>query len=96
MRHGNGFFVGWWGFTAREEWLPQLEVRVLVVIGIIHRHRSHVANVPADVAYTAYASLVSVLIVLVLMTHLAFSLTEAINDEEEKRERNGGSDARGY
>lgn len=67
-----------------------------MVVGVIHRHRAHVSDIPADVPDAAYAPLVAILIVLVLMAHLAFSLTEAINDEEEKSERHGGGDARRY
>lgn len=77
-------------FTAREERFPQLEVWVLMVVRIFHRHRTHVTDVASYVSNTAYASLI-VLIILILMTHLAFSLTKAINDKEDKRERYGGS-----
>jgi hypothetical protein len=62
-----------------------LEVRILVLIRILHRHRAHVSDVASYVPNAPYAPLI-VLVVLILMTHLAFSLTEAIYDEEEKRE----------
>lgn len=63
-----------------------------MLVRILHRHRAHVTDVATNVADTADAPLI-VLIVLVLMTHLAFSLTKSIYDEEEQRERNGGGDA---
>lgn len=67
-----------------------------MVVGVVHRHGAHVTNIPADIADAADAPLVAVLVVLVLVTHLAFSLTEAINYEEEESERHGGGDARRY
>lgn len=63
-----------------------------MVVRILHRHRAHITDIAANVADTADASLI-VLVVLILMTHLAFSLTKSIYDEEEQRERNGGGDA---
>jgi hypothetical protein len=70
-------------------------MRILVLVRVLHRHRPHVPYIAPNIPNTSYASLI-VLIVLILVTHLAFSLTEAINDEEEKRERNCGSDASRY
>jgi hypothetical protein len=69
-----------------------LEVRVLVLVRIFHRHRAHVANVASYVADASDATLI-VLIVLVLVAHLAFSLSKAIDDIEENCERDGGYDA---
>lgn len=92
LSHRDCLFVGRRRFAARKERLPQLEVRVLVLIRILHRHRAHVADVAADVADATDAPLI-VLIVLVLMAHLAFSLTKSINDEEEERERDRSRDA---
>lgn len=63
-----------------------------MLVRILHRHRAHIPDIAANVADAANAPLI-VLIVLVLMTHLAFSLTKSIYDEEEQRERNGGGDA---
>lgn len=67
-------------------------MRIRMIVRILHRHRAHVTDIPSYVSNTPYASLI-VLIVLILVTHLAFSLAEAIYDKEEKRERNGGRDA---
>jgi hypothetical protein len=61
-------------------------------VGILHRHRAHVPDISPNISNTSYAPLI-VLIVLVLVTHLAFSLSEAIYDKEEKCERDSGSNA---
>jgi hypothetical protein len=63
-----------------------------MLVRILHCHRAHVSDISSNISDTSYASLI-VLVILILVTHLAFSLTEAIDDKEKKCERNGGRDA---